>query len=81
MSAQQALDYIRHIRSHSAARADIEAILETGSLAQLVALGAQAGFHFSPRELQSAHGLDWSMRAHLYSSRAGQSGSENDTQL
>lgn len=71
MSIQAALNFIQYLRSNDAARAAMLALRDDASLAALVEQGASAGFHFTVQELARAHGLDWTMRAQVYASRAG----------
>ena len=70
MSIQAALNFIQHIRTNDAAREAILALRYDATLAALVEQGARAGFHFTAQDLERAHGLDWKMRAQVYSSRA-----------
>lgn len=80
MSIQSALNFIQYIRSNAAAREAILALGYDATLASLVEQGASAGFNFTAQDLARAHGLDWKMRAQVYSSRADALSPVNDAQ-
>lgn len=62
MSVQSALWFIAATRQRPALREAIRQRDERHSLAELVRLGADAGFSFSAAELQTAFRHDWAMR-------------------
>lgn len=80
MSIQSALNYIQFVRTNAAAREAILALGHDATLAAVVEQGAGAGFDFSAQDLARAHGLDWKMRAQVYSSRADASSPLKDAQ-
>jgi predicted ribosomally synthesized peptide with nif11-like leader len=62
VTAPDALRFIHSARSDPRLAEQIRALGAEVRVADLVRLGAEAGFHFTEEELRAAHGRDWVMR-------------------
>jgi hypothetical protein len=68
VSVATAMAFVAAVRERPDLAAGVEALGRDVEIAQLVALGAGAGFAFTAEELRTAHGHDWAMRWIRYGS-------------
>jgi predicted ribosomally synthesized peptide with nif11-like leader len=62
VSVQTALHFIQRARRDTPLQAAIAALGDEPTLEDIVRVAAAAGFEFTARDLQRAHGHDWAMR-------------------
>ena len=62
MSTNQALEFIRQIRSESNSNQVGDLFSEVHSLEELLRYSKENGFSFSSEEFKLAHNIDWCMR-------------------
>jgi predicted ribosomally synthesized peptide with nif11-like leader len=62
MSVRTALQFIRQVRAELALQDKINALGPIPDLADILPIGAAAGFNFTVEELRRAHNHDWAMR-------------------
>ena len=62
MSVRAALQFITQVRTDQALKEKISALGLVPDLADIVPIGAEAGFNFTVEELRRAHNHDWAMR-------------------
>jgi predicted ribosomally synthesized peptide with nif11-like leader len=66
MSVRAALQFIRQVRTDLALKDKINALGPIPDLADILPIGAEAGFKFTVEELRRAHNHDWAMRWAYY---------------
>lgn len=69
MSLQEAIQFIRQVRTDHALRDKIEALGSEADLKSIARIGTEAGFAFTPEDLQAAFKHDWAMRWLHYSTK------------
>jgi predicted ribosomally synthesized peptide with nif11-like leader len=62
MSVQAALQFISQVRGDLSLQDKINALGPIPDLADILPIGAEAGFNFTVEELRRAHNHDWAMR-------------------
>ena len=60
------MQFIARVRSDEKIKEAVRALGIDPELAEVVAIGARLGLHFSVDELRSAYGYEWTMRALYY---------------
>jgi len=71
MSVQAALQFIQAVRQDESLKNQLRMLIHEVNLENLVSIGIEAGFEYTPEELSIAYRHDWTMRSLRYGITTG----------